>query len=126
MDEPTVGLDPEERVRFRNLLSSLSGERIVILSTHIVSDVEATALEIAIIGQGRLLTHDTPEALLREVDGKVWSWVVSSAQLPEVNQQYLVSGAIRRSDGVHVRAVVESLRTSDAESVAPTLWAARL
>ena len=70
VDEPTVGLDPEERVRFRNLLSSLSGERIVILSTHIVSDVEATALEIAIIDQGRLLTHDTPEALLREVDGQ--------------------------------------------------------
>lgn len=121
VDEPTVGLDPEERVRFRNLLSSLSGERIVILSTHIVSDVEATALEIAIIDQGRLLTHDTPEALLREVDGKVWSWVVPSAQLPEVNQQYLVSGTIRRSDGVHVRAVVESSPSPDAESVAPTL-----
>ena len=121
VDEPTVGLDPEERVRFRNLLSTLSGDRIVILSTHIVSDVEATALEIAIIDQGRLLTHDTPEALLREVDGKVWSWVVPSAQLPEVNQQHLVSGTIRRSDGVHVRAVVERSPTPDAELVAPTL-----
>ena len=121
VDEPTVGLDPEERVRFRNLLSSISGERIVILSTHIVSDVEATALEIAIIDQGRLLIHDTPEALLREVVGKVWSWVVPSAQLPEVNRKHLVSGTIRRSDGVHVRAVVESSPTPDAESVAPTL-----
>jgi ABC-type multidrug transport system ATPase subunit len=121
VDEPTVGLDPEERVRFRNLLSTLSGERIVILSTHIVSDVEATALEIAIIDQGRLVTHDTPEALLREVEGKVWSWVVPSAELPEVNRQHLVSGTIRRSDGVHVRAVVDSAPTPDAEAVAPTL-----
>src|SRR5262245_55705976 len=71
VDEPTVGLDPEERVRFRNLLSELGGERTVILSTHIVSDVEATANEIAIVDRGRLLTHAEPEALLAGVEGKV-------------------------------------------------------
>jgi len=60
VDEPTVGLDPEERVRFRNLLSDLSGERIVILSTHIVSDVEATATEIVIINKGCKLGHHAP------------------------------------------------------------------
>lgn len=64
VDEPTAGLDPEERVRFRNLLSELSGERIVILSTHIVSDVEAVATRIALIERGRLVVHDAPEALL--------------------------------------------------------------
>jgi ABC-2 type transport system ATP-binding protein len=58
VDEPTAGLDPEERLRFRNLLSELSGERIVILSTHIVSDIEAVASSIAILGQGELLAHD--------------------------------------------------------------------
>ncbi|HKO05647.1 MAG TPA: ABC transporter ATP-binding protein, partial [Candidatus Acidoferrales bacterium] len=61
VDEPTAGLDPEERVRFRNLLSELSGERIVILSTHIVSDVEATATGIAIVSRGRLIAHAAPE-----------------------------------------------------------------
>ena len=65
VDEPTASLGPEERVRFWNLLSTLSGERIISLSTHIVSDVEATTLEIAIIARGRLVTHDKPEALLR-------------------------------------------------------------
>jgi ABC-2 type transport system ATP-binding protein len=65
VDEPTAGLDPEERVRFRNLLSELSGERIVILSTHIVSDVEATATDIALIEKGSLVAHATPEALLQ-------------------------------------------------------------
>src|SRR5262249_33096082 len=62
VDEPTGGLDPEERVRFRNLLSDLSGERIVILSTHIVSDVEATATRIALIARGQLVRDATPEA----------------------------------------------------------------
>src|SRR5262245_48078480 len=82
VDEPTVGLDPEERVRFRNLLSELSGERIVILSTHIVSDVEATATAIALIRQGRLVHQGAPEALLQSVEGKVWEWESASAELP--------------------------------------------
>jgi ABC-type multidrug transport system ATPase subunit len=64
VDEPTVGLDPEERVRFRELLEDLSGERIVILSTHIVSDVEAIAQDIAIVAEGRLLARGAPEALM--------------------------------------------------------------
>ena len=66
VDEPTAGLDPEERVRFRNLLSELSGERIVILSTHIVSDVEATATDIALISQGTLVAHASPEGSAAE------------------------------------------------------------
>src|SRR6185312_761688 len=79
VDEPTVGLDPEERVRFRNLLSDLSGERIVILSTHIVSDVEAVATNIAILAHGRLLAHGSPESILASVTGQVWELVVPSA-----------------------------------------------
>src|SRR5215207_1344127 len=88
VDEPTVGLDPEERVRFRNLLSDLSGERIVILSTHIVSDVEATATDIAIVNKGRLIHHAAPEALLQAVAGKVWEVRVSAADLPAVKQKH--------------------------------------
>jgi ABC-type multidrug transport system ATPase subunit len=103
VDEPTAGLDPEERVRFRNLLSDLSGDRIVILSTHIVSDVEATATDIALISQGRLVAHAAPEDLLRAVEGKVWEWVLPSAELNAIRQQYLISNTTRRSDGVHVR-----------------------
>ena len=121
VDEPTVGLDPEERVRFRNLLSDLSGERIVILSTHIVSDVEATATEIAVINQGRLVAHTTSEELLQEVEGKVWIWVVPSTKLQEVRHKHLISGTIRQSDGVHVRIVAEIVPDSSAEAVTPTL-----
>src|SRR5213594_3112901 len=108
VDEPTGGLDPEERVRFRNLLSELSGERIIILSTHIVSDVEATATDIALISQGTLVAHASPEELLRRVEGKVWEWVIPSADLNAARQRYLVSNTARRSDGVHARVLGET------------------
>jgi ABC-2 type transport system ATP-binding protein len=121
VDEPTVGLDPEERVRFRNLLSDLSGERIVILSTHIVSDVEATATHIALVHQGQLLCEAAPEELLRELEGKVWEWTVSSDDLPGIKQKHIVSGTIRRSDGVQVRVVSASQPQTQARSAAPSL-----
>jgi ABC-2 type transport system ATP-binding protein len=120
VDEPTAGLDPEERVRFRNLLSDLSGERIVILSTHIVSDVEATATDIALIAQGTLVTHASPEELLRQVEGKVWEWVLPSTELNAAKQKYLVSNTVRRSDGVHVRVLADA-PPSGAQPVTPNL-----
>ena len=120
VDEPTAGLDPEERVRFRNLLSELSGERIVILSTHIVSDVEATATDIALIEKGSLVAHATPEALLLLVEGKVWEWVVPSTELNAAKQRFLVSSTTRRSDGVHVRVLGDE-PAPGAQPVAPNL-----
>jgi len=121
VDEPTAGLDPEERVRFRSLIAELSGERIVILSTHIVSDVEATATSIAIISKGHLITHDLPEKILQAVEGKVWTWIIASSELPAIKQRYLISGTARRSDGVHVRVVSEQPPNSHAEPVPATL-----
>jgi ABC-type multidrug transport system ATPase subunit len=120
VDEPTAGLDPEERVRFRNLLSDLSGDRIVILSTHIVSDVEATATEIALISGGRLVAHAPPEELLRAAEGRVWEWVIPSAELSAAKQRYRISGAVRRADGVHVRLLAE-FAPAGAVPVAATL-----
>jgi ABC-2 type transport system ATP-binding protein len=107
VDEPTAGLDPEERVRFRNLLSELSGERIVILSTHIVSDVEACATTIALIARGQLVIRASPEELLQSVEGKVWERIVPSAELPALRRRYLTSSTMHRSDGVHLRIVSE-------------------
>jgi len=107
VDEPTVGLDPEERVRFRNLLSELGGERVVILSTHIVSDVEATASGIAIVDQGKLLAHAAPEELLQRVEGKVWEWVLPSGDLPAARERWKIGSTVRRADGVHARVVSE-------------------
>ena len=121
VDEPTAGLDPEERVRFRNLLSELSGERIVILSTHIVSDVEAVATDIALIDHGGLVVHSAPEALLQSVDRRVWEIAIPSSELSELRKNYLVSNTAHRSDGVHARVVADHAPAASARAVEPTL-----
>jgi ABC-2 type transport system ATP-binding protein len=121
VDEPTAGLDPEERIRFRNLLSDLSGDRIVILSTHIVSDVEASATRIAVIRKGRLLLDAMPEELLQEVEGRVWEWIVPSEDLPSIKQQYAISGTVRHRDGVEVRVISASSPDGRARLTPPRL-----
>jgi ABC-type multidrug transport system ATPase subunit len=121
VDEPTAGLDPEERLRFRNLLSELSGDRLVILSTHIVSDIEAVASRIAIMKTGRLLACEAPEALLQSVAGMVWEVVVSSADLAALRGRYLVGSTAHRVDGVHARVIASNPPEQSARSMEPTL-----
>ena len=121
VDEPTAGLDPEERVRFRHLLSDLAGERIVILSTHLVSDAEAAATEVAVINHGHLLKFAVPEAFLQAMEGKLWQWVIPSVELNSVRQQQLVCSTVKRADGVHVRVVADSAPSSTAVSAVPML-----
>src|SRR3954447_1675857 len=105
VDEPTAGLDPEERVRFRNVLSEIGFGKLVILSTHIVSDVESIASEIAVMKEGALLTMAAPEALLRRADGQVWQSVVASDEFDRLRTTLKISSAVRKADGVHIRFV---------------------
>jgi ABC-type multidrug transport system ATPase subunit len=121
IDEPTVGLDPEERVRFRNLVAELAGKRIVLLSTHIVSDVEATAERIAILHHGRLVASGTPEALLQAVQGRVWEWLVPAEEAQAARGRFLVTSTLRRPEGVQLRVVHEGPPAAGARAVAPTL-----
>ncbi len=126
VDEPTAGLDPEERVRFRNLLSEHSGRRLVLLSTHIVSDVESVAGEIAVIREGRILAAGPPEALLRAAEGSAWEAVVSSVEYQERRAGLTVSGMVQRADGVHLRLVDRKQPLPGATPVAPDLETAYL
>ena len=121
VDEPTVGLDPEERIHFRNLLTSLSEKRIIILSTHIVSDVESIAPQIAILSEGTLLGIDTPESLIKSAEGMVWQCVVSTLELAELERNCSVSNTFLRSDGIHVRFISENTPKISAALVPPTL-----
>ncbi|HEY2801882.1 MAG TPA: ABC transporter ATP-binding protein [Chthoniobacterales bacterium] len=105
VDEPTAGLDPEERVRFRNVLSEIGFGKLVILSTHIVSDVESIATEIAVMKDGSLLSLTTPEIMLRASEGNVWESVVTSEQFTELRATLKISSAVRKADGVHIRFV---------------------
>jgi ABC-type multidrug transport system ATPase subunit len=121
VDEPTAGLDPEERVRFRNLLTDLAGERIVLLSTHIVSDVESTASRIALIANGQLHANATPDELLASLQGQVWEWTVPAAQVADAQARHLVSGMLRRGDGVQLRVVSPQAPGADARPAVPSL-----
>lgn len=121
VDEPTAGLDPEERVRFRNILADLGAHRLVILSTHIVSDVESIATDIAIMREGQLLALQKPEDLMRTAIGSVWELVVPSAEFEAMRGRFQVSGAVRRPDGVHARLVAAARPTPDAVPAEPTL-----
>jgi ABC-type multidrug transport system ATPase subunit len=121
VDEPTAGLDPEERVRFRNLLSGLSGRRLVIVSTHIVSDVESIAGEIAVVRGGRLVTSGPPEALMRRAAGTAWEAVLPSAEFEALRDRLIVSSLLRRGDGVHLRLVAAEKPLATATSVEPDL-----
>ena len=121
VDEPTVGLDPEERMRFRHLLTDLAGERLVILSTHIVSDVEASATSLAVMVGGQLRFYGTPDALIAKAEGKVWEWTITAEQLPEVRKSFVLCGSLRRPDGIRVRVIAADRPAADAQTVLPEL-----
>ena len=121
VDEPTAGLDPEERVRFRNVLSDIGFGKLVILSTHIVSDIESIATHIAIMNQGALVAMGTPEELLRGTEGNVWELVVPSELFETMRRQLRVSSAVRKPDGVHVRVVAAEAPVNGAIAVEPSL-----
>ena len=121
VDEPTAGLDPEERVRFRHVLSDAAFGKLVILSTHIVSDIEAVADTIAIMKGGRLVALAKPEALLRRAAGHVWEVVMPSDDFARQRSTMTISSAVRRSDGVCARVVAPETPAAGAYLVDPTL-----
>jgi ABC-type multidrug transport system ATPase subunit len=121
VDEPTAGLDPEERVRFRNVLSDIGFGKLVILSTHIVSDVESIATEIAIMREGSLVALATPEELMRRATGSVWELVVTSEEFDGLRRTMPISSAVRKADGVHARIVAAHPPVPQARAAEPNL-----
>jgi ABC-2 type transport system ATP-binding protein len=121
VDEPTAGLDPEQRVLFRNLLADLAGDRVVLLSTHIVSDVESVASDIAIMAGGRLWRRGSPQDLLRQADGRVWETTVAPGALAGIRETHLVSKMVRTADGVRIRVLAAAAPVADAVPAVPDL-----
>lgn len=108
VDEPTAGLDPEERIRFRNLLSEVAEERIVILSTHIVGDIEAACKDIAIMNDGRILWQGTVSELIRNSEKKVFTVNVDQKALPHIREHYIVTGMLVQGQYTTVRLISET------------------
>lgn len=122
LDEPTAGLDPKERVRFRNLISGFSQDKIVLLSTHIVSDVEYIADDILVMKAGRFVLRGRPDAVVSSVAGKVWECRVSARQADELSASACVCNVHYASDGgAVVRVAADEAPVAGAVSVEPTL-----
>lgn len=103
VDEPTTGLDPEERVTLRNILSKLACSKIVLLSTHIISDIEAAASRIMVLRKGNLLFNNTPEMLLHNAEGYVWEYILPNSRTNEEIQG--ISSMLQTDQGIKVRQV---------------------
>ena len=108
LDEPTAGLDPKERIRIRNLISEVAKDKIVIIATHVVTDVEFIAKEIVMLSNGKIIRSGSPSKLLQELDGKVWNIFLSDNEIDEVNTGYKVSNISRDADGVIARIIADS------------------
>lgn len=122
LDEPTAGLDPKERIRIRNLISEVSRDKIVIIATHVVADVEFIAKEIIMLNSGVILKSGKPADLLSEINGKVWNIYISDREITEVNDKYKVSNISREGESVIARIVAESYEDKwESETVRPDL-----
>ena len=121
LDEPTAGLDPKERIRFRNMIAQLSEKRIVLLATHIVSDIESSAKEVLLLREGHLLYQETPDALRRAISGKVWETDCKPDEFDRMNTQFCISRAVLSGVFYHVRVISEEKPAENAVSVSPTL-----
>jgi ABC-type multidrug transport system ATPase subunit len=117
VDEPTTGLDPQERIRFRTLLTQLAERRTVLLSTHIVDDVAQTCTDLAVLDRGRLIFRGTVRDLIALANGQVWS-VITNGQAPSTGT---VVAALAHGGAMRYRVVASSVPSIDTEPIEPTL-----
>ncbi|MCI8327222.1 MAG: ABC transporter ATP-binding protein [Lachnospiraceae bacterium] len=121
LDEPTAGLDPKERVRFRNLISNFAKKKIVILSTHIVSDVSYVADTILMMKNGRFLLQEPMDTVTDNIRGKVWEVLVDEQKAAEYSEQYSIVNLHHENNMVRLRIVSEDAPTADAVTAEPSL-----
>lgn len=117
LDEPTAGLDPKERVRFRNVISSLGKNRIVILSTHIVTDVDYIADHILIMKEGRIIKEGTEQEVRDQVEGCVWECTVSEREAGRLSTEFIVSNMRSAGENIMLRIISRRQPVEDAKNV---------
>lgn len=123
LDEPTAGLDPQERIRFRNLILRLSEERIVLITTHIISDIEFIANKIILLKEGKVLKHDPPYTLINELANKVWQVTINNEVLEEIMEKYQfkISNMVQDYNKIHLRIIDDVKPEINAINVQPNL-----
>lgn len=121
VDEPTAGLDPRERIRFRNLLVELSRERIVIFSTHIIEDISSSCNQVAVLNKGRLRYLGKPSEMTKEATGRVWQFKIPAAEFTQMAASHLVVHHMSEGDNVRVRVISELQPWETAVTTTPNL-----
>lgn len=121
LDEPTVGLDPKERAKFRTIIGNLSKDKIILLSTHIVSDIESMADNILMMKQGMLVLQGDADSICRKIDGMVWEGTVCPAKADRLMEQQIVSHLRRTNNCVDLRVVSDQQPFATAVPVEPHL-----
>ncbi|WP_234117842.1 ABC transporter ATP-binding protein [Clostridium hydrogenum] len=121
LDEPTAGLDPKERIRFRSLISHIAEERIVLLSTHIVSDLESIAKEILIMKEGNIIAQGDIEKLLCQINNKVWTCLIDLKKADELRSTYILSNEKNCNGKIELRIISEEKPLASAINVSPSL-----
>lgn len=121
LDEPTAGLDPNERIRFRNLISELSEEKLVLLSTHIVSDIEYIANEIWLMKDGALMHKGTADEIINSMPERVWMCFVEKSMVSSLLEKYKISNMKAEPNGVMLRIISQDKPLSNAKSVKASL-----
>lgn len=122
MDEPTAGLDPGERVRFRNFISEFAQNRIVLISTHIVSDIEYIATQTAIMKAGQIVDAGTPDQLVKKIEGKVWGCTVPANAIPELEMEIrIINQRGEDNNQISIRYLADTAKIKGSEMAAPRL-----
>jgi len=122
VDEPTTGLDPDERIRFRNLLSKMSQrDIIIILSTHIVGDISSTCNSMALLNKGEVVYHGSPDEIIREAEGNVWQINATNTEFESIKEKFHIISTIPDKDGWEVQVVADQIDGFTGKQVAPNL-----
>ena len=121
VDEPTAGLDPRERIRFRNLLVDLSRERIVIFSTHIIEDISSSCNKVAVLNTGKLCYLGDPQQMTKIAEGFVWQFKVDAKKFEEISKELWIVHHIRDGEQIRARCLSNIQPFPEAQEVRPTL-----
>ena len=121
LDEPTAGLDPKQRIAIRNYIAKIALEKIVLIATHVVSDVEYIAKEVIFLKKGQITDLAPAHELAAKIDGKVWEVTCKSEEVAKLQQTYRVINIAQTDTGVTLRVLFEATPEGDAKAVTPTL-----
>jgi ABC-2 type transport system ATP-binding protein len=121
LDEPTAGLDPKQRIAIRNYISQIAFNKIVIIATHVVSDIEYIARDIIMLKKGVIVNNAPPHELVTKIEGKVWNVPCSESEVPEMQQKFRVTNIVKSDTGVALRVLSDEKPTETSVPATPTL-----